>query len=117
LAGGAREAPPIRRPVLSSVWHVGCDGHQSDNGWIHPSFGNYGSPIAMSDKNARSVLKSEGPLGGSHVVFKRRLRLLNDADVVAILHKDVVNAFPPGTICPSAVNQNNISNGMLLVFR
>ena len=54
----------------------------------------------MSDENASSVLK-KGPLGGSHVFFKRRLRLrlLNDADVVAILHKNVVNAFPAGTIC------------------
>jgi hypothetical protein len=71
----------------------------------------------MTDKNARSVLKSEGPLGGSHVFFKRRLRLLNDADVVAILHKNVVNALPAGTICPSTMNQNNIPNAMLVVLR
>src|ERR1700692_4432519 len=117
LAEVAREALPVVRLVLSSVWHVGCDVHQSDNGLIHPSVGNYGSPIAVSDKNARSVLKSEGPLGGSHVFFKRRLRLLNDADVVAILHKNVVNAFPPGTICPGAMNENYIPNAMLLVLR
>gem|GEM_PF-2837632 len=85
--------------------------------WIHPSFGNYGSPITVSDKNARSVLKSEGPLGSSHVFFKRRLRLLNDAHVVAILQKNVVNAFPAGTICPGTVNLNNIPNAMLLVLR
>jgi hypothetical protein len=102
---------------FSSVWHVGCDVHQSDNGWIHPSFGNYGSPIAVSDKNARSVLKSEGPLGGSHVFFKPRLRLLNDADVVAILRKNVVNALPAGTICSGTMNQNNIPNAMLVVLR
>jgi hypothetical protein len=75
------------------------------------------APIAVSDKNARSVLKSKGPLGGSHVFFKRRLRLLNDADVVVILHKNVVNAFPARTICPGTVNQNNIPNAMLLVLR
>ena len=38
-------------------------------------------------------------------------------DVVAILHKNVVNAFPARTICPCAVNQNNIPNEMLLVLR
>src|ERR1700730_1040888 len=117
LAEVAREALPIVRLVLSSVWHVGCDVHQSDNGWIHPSFGNYGSPIAVSDKNARSVLKSEGPFGGSQFVVKRPLRLMNDADVVAILHKNVVNALPAGTICPSTMNQNNIPNAMLVVLR
>src|SRR6202140_1055408 len=117
LAEVAREALPIVRLVLSSVWHMGCDVHQSDNGWIHPSFGSYGSPIAVSDKNARSVLKSEGPLGGSHVFCKRRLRLLNDADVVAILHKNVVNALPAGTICLGTMNQNNIPNAMLMVLR
>src|ERR1700680_4991663 len=111
----AWEALSIVRLVFSSVWHVGCDVHQSDNRWIHASFRNYGSPLAVSDKNARSVLKSEGPLVGSHVFFKRRLRLLNDADVVAILHKNVVNALPAGTIRPGTVNQNNIPNAMVVV--
>src|ERR1700730_10042604 len=117
LAEVAREALPIVRLVLSSVWHVGCDVHQSDNGWIHPSFGNYGSPIAVSDKNARSVLKSKDPLRSSYVFFERSLRLLNDADVVADLHENVVNAFPAGTIGPGTVNKNNIPNAMLLVLR
>jgi hypothetical protein len=31
--------------------------------------------------------------------------------------KDVVNALPAGTICPSTVNQNNIANAMLFVLR
>jgi hypothetical protein len=80
-------------------------------------FGNNGSPIAVSDKNTRSILLSKDALGGSHIILKGRLRLLNDADVIAILHKNVVNALPAGTIRPSAVNQNNISNAMLLVLR
>src|ERR1700720_2284796 len=117
LAKVAWEALSIVRLALSSVWHVGCDVHQSDNRWIHPSFRNYGSPITLSDKNAQSVLKIEGPLGGSHLFFKRRLRLLNDADVVAILHENVVNALPAGTICPGTMNQNNIPNAMLVVLR
>src|SRR3954462_3142216 len=117
LAEVTWEAFSVVRLVLSSIWHVGCDVDQSDNRWIHPSFRNCGSPVAVTDKNARSVLKSEGPLGRSHVFFKRRLRLLNDANVVAILHENVVNALPAGTIRPAAVNQNNISNAMLLVLR
>src|ERR1700732_1237869 len=54
LAEVAREALPIVRLALSSVWHVGCDVHQSDNRWIHPSFRNYGSPITVSDKKLYS---------------------------------------------------------------
>jgi hypothetical protein len=71
----------------------------------------------VRDKNARSVLKSEGAFGGSHIVFKRSFRFLDDTDVVAVFDEDVVNAFPAGTIRPGTVNQNNIPNAMLLVLR
>ena len=98
------EALCVVRFVLSSVRHVGRDVHQTGNRWIRPRFGDYGSPVAMSDKNARSVLLSKDVLGGSHIFFKGCLRLLDDADVIAILDKDVVNALPARTICPGAVN-------------
>jgi hypothetical protein len=41
---------------------------------------------------------------------------LDDADVKAIFDKNVVNALPAGTICPGAVNQNDIPNAMLFVL-
>src|SRR5258705_3632785 len=41
--------------ILSSIWHVGRDVHQTGNRWVRPGFSNYGSPIAMSDKNTRSI--------------------------------------------------------------
>src|SRR6266446_8107461 len=102
------EALTVVRFVFSSVWHVGRDVHQTGNRWIRARFRNYGSPIAVSDKNARPILLSKDALGGSHVVSKRGFRLLDDADVVAILDKNVVNAFPARTIGPCAVNQDNI---------
>jgi hypothetical protein len=37
--------------------------------------------------------------------------------IVTVLDEDVVNAFPARTIGPSAVDQNNIPNKMLLVLR
>src|SRR5712664_124276 len=111
------EALSVVRLVLSRVWHVGRDVHQTGDRWIRPRFGNYGSPIAVSDKNARSILLSKDALGGSHIFFKGRLRLLDDADVVTVLDENVVNAFPARTIGPCAVNQNNIPNAMLLVLR
>ena len=43
--------------------------------------------------------------------------LPNDADVIAILNMNVVNALPARTICPGTVNQNNIPNAMLFVLR
>jgi hypothetical protein len=39
-------------------------------------------------------------------VFKGSLRLSHDADVEAILDKNVVNAPPARTICPSSVRQH-----------
>jgi len=69
----------------------------------------------MSDKNAWSILQSEGALGGGDVVFKGGFRLLDDADVVAVFDEDVVDALPARTIRPSAVDRNNIANSMLFV--
>ena len=52
-------------------------------------------PIAVPDKDARSVLKREDTLHVSYIVLEGRLWLLDDADVVAILDKNVVDAFQP----------------------
>src|SRR6266851_1088549 len=117
LAEVAWEALSVVSLILSSIWHVGRDIHQSGNRWIRPGLSNYGSPITVSDKNARSILLSEGSLRGSYIVFKGRLRLLDDADVVAIFDKNIVDAFPTRTICPGAMNQDNIPNVMVFVLR
>src|SRR4029077_2851170 len=117
LAEVTWEALSVASLTLSSIWHVSRDVHQSGNRWIRARFGNYGSPVAVSDKNARPILLSKDALRGSHIFFKGRLRLLDNADVVAIHDKDVVNAFPTRTICPGTVNQNNIPNARRLVLR
>src|SRR5260370_38252755 len=85
LAEVTWEPLSVVRLILSGVWHVSRDVHQSGNRWICARFGDYGSPVAVSDKNAWSILWSKGAPGGSHIIFKGRLRLLDDADVVAIL--------------------------------
>jgi hypothetical protein len=71
----------------------------------------------VSDKYAPAILLSKNALRGNHIFFKGCLRLLDDADVVAILDKNVVHAFPAGTICPSTVYQNNIPNAIAFVLR
>ena len=58
---------------------------------------------------------SQEALCGSHIVVKRRFRLLDDADVVAILDENVVDALPARTIRPGAVNQNYIPDMMVFV--
>src|SRR5437867_5392335 len=80
--------------ILASIWHVGSDVHQSGDRWIRPRFGNYRSPVAVSDKNAWSILLSQDALRSGDIFLERRLRLLNDADVVAIFDQNVVNAPP-----------------------
>jgi hypothetical protein len=71
----------------------------------------------MSDKNARSILLSENSFCGSYVLFKGRLRLLDNADVETIFDKNVVDAFPAGSVRPGAVDQNNIPDATILTLR
>ena len=71
--------------ILSNIWHMSRDVDQTGNGWIVPGFSNYHSRVAVSNKNAWSILQSEHALGRRHIFFERCLRLLDDAHVVAIL--------------------------------
>jgi len=64
----------------------------------------------VSDQNARPILLTKDALRSGDIVFKGGLRLLDDADVIAILDQNVVNALPAGTICPGTVNENDIAN-------
>src|SRR6267378_2914588 len=107
------EALSVVGLILSHIWHVGRDVDQSGNRWIRSRFGDYRATITMSDKNAWSILLSKDALGSSHIVFKGGLRLLHDANVVAVLNRNIVKALPARTICPRAVNENNIANPTL----
>src|SRR5882762_6268957 len=55
LAEVTWEALSVVGLTLTGIWHVGRDVHQSGNRWIRSGFSNYSSPIAVSDKNARSI--------------------------------------------------------------
>src|ERR1700722_2284139 len=102
LAEVTWEALAVVRFVLPSIWHVRCNVNQSGNRWVRARFGNDGSPIAVCDKDARSVLQCEDPLHCGHVSLEGRLRLLDDADHVAVLDKNVVDAFPTRSVCPGS---------------
>src|SRR5262249_31857990 len=94
LAKITRKALSVVSLTLSSIWHVGRDVDQSDNRGMCPRFSNNGSPITMSDKNARPNLLIKDALRSDDVFFKGCLWLLDNADVVAILDKHIVDAFP-----------------------
>src|ERR1017187_3994565 len=111
------EALSVVSLILPGVWHVGCDVYQTDNRWIRPGLGNAGPQIPVSNKNARSILLSKNSFLGSHIFIKGCLRFLDDADVVATLDQNVINAFPARTIRPGAVNQNDIPDTMAFVLR
>src|SRR5260221_2120969 len=81
LAEIAWESFPVVSLILTSIWHMSGDVHQSGYRWIRPSFGNDGSSIAMRDKNALPILLSKDAFRGSHSFFKRCLLLLDDAHV------------------------------------
>jgi hypothetical protein len=55
LTEAAWKTLSVVRFILPGIGHVGCDVHLTDDRWIGPRFGNYGSPIAVSDKSARPI--------------------------------------------------------------
>jgi hypothetical protein len=61
-------------------------------------------------------LQSEDTLYGGHIILEGRLRLLDDADFVAVLDKNVVDASPARTICPGSVDEDDIFYFGLLSF-
>jgi hypothetical protein len=70
----------------------------------------------VGDENARSILLGQDAPRGRHIFLEGRERLLDDADVVAILDNYVVNALPAGTVYPGTVNQNNVPNAATFVL-
>jgi hypothetical protein len=61
-------------------------------------------------------LLSQEALRSGDIFLEGGLWLLNDADVVAIFDKNVVNAFPARDIRPGAVDRNNILDPMVFVL-
>jgi hypothetical protein len=72
-------------------------------------------PIAVSDEDTGTILERQDAPGSGDPFLKGRFRLLHDADVEAVLDnveavldKDVANALPAGTVCPSSVYQHDV---------
>src|ERR1700686_1298359 len=71
-------------------------------------FSDYRSPVGMANENCRSVLHCKSSLGNCYVVLQRYRRILDDADVIAVLLQDFVNAFPACAVNKTTVNQNDV---------
>ena len=90
--------------------------HQPSDGRIGTCLGDDRSALTVSHEDARAtLLKSENALSSGNIIFKGRFWFLHDADVVTVLHQNVVNTFPTRAVCPSSVNQNNIPNSLRFV--
>src|SRR5579862_1568471 len=61
----------------------------------------------MTHENHRPLLLGDDALGRGHIVGERSRRILHDANAVAVLAQDPVDALPTRTIDESAVHQNN----------
>jgi hypothetical protein len=48
----------------------------------------------VANENHRFALRVDDPLGGRGIPFERERRILDDADVVAVLSQDAIDALP-----------------------
>src|ERR1700686_408541 len=96
---------------LALVRSKGGDINESRNLGIVSGFSDYRSPVGVADENCRSVLRCKNALGSRHVVLQRDRRVLDDADVVAVLLQDTVDTFPARAVYKTSMNQNDVLHG------
>jgi hypothetical protein len=61
----------------------------------------------VANENDVSVSRGDRALGDRNVVGKRGGRVLDDADLVAVLRQDLVDAFPSGTVNEPAMDKDD----------
>ena len=69
-------------------------------------FGDDDAAVRVADQNHRSALGVDGALGDGDVVGERDRRVLDDADGVAVLPQDLVDALPTGAVDEAAVDED-----------
>ena len=62
----------------------------------------------MADQDDWPVLRVDDLSGGLRVALERQSRVLDDADVVAVLLEQVVDGLPAGTVHKPAVDENDV---------
>ena len=61
----------------------------------------------MSHQNDWALLLGDDAPGYGHIIGERGGRILHNADPIAVLLQDPIDAFPARTIDESAVHENN----------
>ncbi len=64
--------------------------------------------VGVADENHGPVLRSEDELRSRNVVGQRESRVLDDADGVAVLLQNSVNALPSCAIHEATVDENDV---------
>jgi hypothetical protein len=76
---------------------VRCEGRDVDERRhvrVVASFGDHRSAIGMTNENDRLSQRVDDALGRDNVALKRERRILDDADLVAVLRQLAVDALP-----------------------
>ena len=63
--------------------------------------------VGVADEDHRFALRVDDALGRGDVVGERERRVLDDADVVAVLLQVVVDALPAGAVDETAVDEDH----------
>src|ERR1700687_1703674 len=77
--------------VFSDIGSVRSDVHKADDIRVDAGLRDDRAAVAVTDKDARALLKVEDTLGRRDVVFQRGQRFLNDAHAVAVPGQDLVD--------------------------
>src|SRR5229473_6573010 len=93
---------------LALVRSKGGDIHEPCNPGIVSGFRDHRSSIGVADENCRPVLRCKSSLGSRHVALQRYRGVLDDADIVAVLFQDTVDALPARAVHKSTVDQNDV---------
>src|SRR5208337_4758919 len=102
---------------FAAVWGKRSNVDQAFDAWVVAGFGDDGAAVRMSHENNGAFLLGDYAFGRGHVVGQRGGRILHDADAIAVLLEDLVDAFPARSIDESAVNQNNRSPSGICIRR
>ncbi len=62
----------------------------------------------MADQDHRPILTIEHALRSRHVAGQGFIRVRDDADLVALGDKQLIDAFPAGAVGPGAMDEHDI---------
>ena len=92
---------------LPLVRRKGRDVDELRDLWIITRFCDHYSAVRMSDQHHWPFCLRNHQSCCRNVVSQSQRWVLNDADVIAILPQEFVNALPAGAVNKATVNQNN----------